>query len=89
VSVEVRLACRVPDCTARVTLTPIFKLTRWGYLRVEGGANGWMVDGNGALCPVHKPDVLPSPQSETWSDVDRWHVIADLEGEGWTVEAPR
>ena len=64
-------------------------LTRWGYLRVEGGAHGWMVDGSGALCPKHLPFKLPLPQREMWNEVDRHRVIRDLEDEGWTVEAPR
>jgi hypothetical protein len=89
VSVTVLLACRARSCVATATVEPSFKLTRWGYLRVEGGAGGWMVDGNGALCPSHVPNLLPSPQRETWSDVDRAHVINDLEVEGWTVEEPR
>jgi len=66
-SVRVVLTCR--ECGATKSLRPYFLLTKMGTLRVQADTN-WMVDGNGALCPAHKPKSPANPQRETWSEYD-------------------
>lgn len=85
--IEVKLTCN--GCERTASVKSYFTLTRVGTLRVEGYADGWYVDGRGALCPDCKPADPPAVQSEPWDEYDRRSVIAELirEGEPTIIEA--
>lgn len=82
-----RLELTCDACGRHTTVRTGLTLTRLGTLRVQGGTQ-YYVDGGRVLCPDHRPDPVPYPQTEaTWSEVDLRHALNEIDE--WNADVKR